>query len=171
MKRKGLLIYIFVFIILSTFSAYGQGSTLELWVDEDEILLGESLEVHVKLKSPSNIAGGEIILEYDGDIFQVLNKEFNLKEDTFINLQEYGESLKDYTGAARLIFGLLKDRELLNQDITIGKIILKAKDLGTSMLSIEKSRLVREDGQAYIYDNTNVASPIQVKVYKLGRIR
>lgn len=159
-----------------TFTAYGEGSTLTLRVDQSHILLGNTVTVELVAENIENVAGTEIFLNYDPTRLKPLSKTIHYPQKDYLDLQELTPQFKDTQGTVGVVFGLKKDRELLQgESVVIATVVFRSIGMGQGWIAVDpESRLVEEhitaQGMDYQYHNPHIGGAILITIGKKGSI-
>lgn len=174
LKKLSLTILVAFLIASYTTVAFGEELELQLRTTSHSYVVGEDIEIDIILINALDIAGGEIILNYDKEKVEYNSKTINLDTDTYIDLQNHGSALGDSTYNTKLIFGLKKDSALLNNtEITLGTITYKALEEGEVHFNLDnESRLVKyDDANGYIYEAITLPDEgTVINIYTMGAI-
>ncbi len=176
-KKLSLTILITMLILSTTIVGFAEGSDLQLRVASNSVLLGEDIEIEIIVTNVVDLAGAEIILNYDSSKMEFKSKTVNLDTNTYIDLQNHGSALGDSDGNTKLIFGLKKNSDLLSSsgslEISLGTITYTALEAGDAEFTINNvSKIVKYDGVGgYIYETINLPlSPTTINIYIKGSI-
>jgi len=160
------------FLIFISLVVYAEAGTIDIQVNPNSVLIGNQVVVDISLNNIIDVAGGEIILNYDASKLNLSSKNINLTTGSYIDLQEYSNTLSDTSGSTKIVFGLKKDETLINGNISIGTITFTSSGLGDAIFSLDSnSKLVKSDvSDGYIYESVTLGNSVTINIYRMGAI-
>ena len=175
MMRKVSLYTLVLFSIFLIFPvmAQAEGSSLTLTSNRHNLSLGEEFSVEIVGENIADIAGVDLMLEYDGEKLSFLSKEFIFSQEKYFDLQELSDQMKDEDEKIRIVFALKKGTELLTgEKLVIAKITFRTKEEGIAEIRLSnQSKLVTELGTNYVYAMPTISSEsTKINIVRKGQI-
>ncbi len=175
MMRKVSLYTLVLFSIFLLFPimAQAEGSSLTLVSSRHNLGVGEEFSMEIVAENIEDIAGADLMLEYDGEKLLLISKEFILSQEKYFDLQEFSDQMKDESEKVRMVFGFKKGMELLTgEKIAIAKVTFRTKEEGMAEIKLSnQSKLVTELENGYVYAVMTIPSePTKISVVRKGQI-
>lgn len=177
------LLIILICLLSTSISSYAQENTLSLKVNKENIELDDEIFVNIIGRNLENIAGANIQINYDDRKMELMTKKIALEEEDIINLQKSdrilknSEKFKDVEGMSKIIFGLKKNKILLNEkEKVLATCTFKAIDVGEASIYLEpKSQLIQEKNSNetldYVFTNPKLqGKDTKIHIINKGRI-
>lgn len=156
MVKKSYVLIILVLILISMNSAEAlETSSLEIRVDKSQAYLNEDITVEIIGKNIRDLAGLDIILDYNSEVLEYISENINIPTNDYINIEDQSENFKDEAGQVRIMLGLKRDAQLITADeVVLATIKFKPLREGISNIEINNlTQVVKGDNSGgYIYD-------------------